>query len=232
MYEQNSVEFMGVLVDRQYTAGQKYAQLVFETAEGIRLSLSRNINMARSLRLGLTYKVKGPEHTVGQKRYVHEPTATLVSGGKLSLISKHYKILIPVTIGVIVVLSGVGVLTYAAHGTNTDSLPVAHKEKPASKLAPITTGSQPASNTAPSVSTQQQTNTTPVKSIKKSVPISTTTTAPVVSNTIVTAPVTNDTTSLPSTQDDTTTVPTQPVTETPGDTPPVEQTDPNPPVTP
>ena len=95
MYGPNNVEFMGILVDRQYIAGQKYAQLVFETAEGIRLSISRNVNMVRSLRLGLTYKVKGPEHAVGQKRYVHEPTTTLVSATKSTLLSRHYKILIP-----------------------------------------------------------------------------------------------------------------------------------------
>lgn len=90
MYEQNSVEFMGVLVDRQYKAGQKYVQLVFETAEGIRLSLSRNANMVHSLKVGFTYKVKSPERNIGQKRYVHEPTATLVSINKLSLISNTH----------------------------------------------------------------------------------------------------------------------------------------------
>ncbi|MDN5275141.1 MAG: hypothetical protein JWP06_1042 [Candidatus Saccharibacteria bacterium] len=233
MYEQNNVEFMGVLVDRQYTTGQKYAQLVFETAEGIRLSLSRNINMVRSLRLGLTYKVKGPEHTVGQKRYVHEPTATLVSGGKLSLISKHYKILIPVAIGVIVVLSGVGALAYATHSTSTStsSLPAVHKEKPISKVAPVTTSSQPASNTAStlSTSTQQQTKTTPVKSTKNSAPISTTTTAPVISDTTVAPSVTNDPASLTTQDGASGTI--QPVVETPPSDAPV-QTDPNPPVAP
>jgi cytoskeletal protein RodZ len=235
MYEQNSVEFMGVLVDRQYASGQKYVQLVFETAEGIRLSLSRNINLVRSLSLGSTYKVKGSERTVGQKRYIHEPTAMLVPDNKLSLISKHRKVLIPVAIGLIVVLSGVGVLTYAANSTNTNNQPTVHTKKPASKSTPITTAtptdSQPVPDTASSVSTQQETQTAPVKSTRKSTPVSPPAieTNPVINN-VVTPPVTNDVVNHPSTEDSSTTVPTQPDTEIPSDTqePPDEQTDPTP----
>ena len=238
MYEQNNVEFTGVLVDRQYTTGQKYAQLVFETAEGIRLSLSRNIDMVRSLRLGLTYKVSGLERTVGQKSYIHGPTATLVSANKLSLISKRYKIFIPLAISLVVVLSGVGVLAYATHNTNTASQPVVHEEKPVSKSVSETalstpTSPQPASNIASSTPAQPQAKTTPAKSVKKSTTPSSTpiVTNPVTNNT-VTTPVANDATNPPASQEDTTTGTNPPATDAPGDAPLDGQTDPDPNVAP
>lgn len=232
MYEQNSVEFMGVLVDRQYTTGQKYAQLVFETAEGIRLSLSRNINMVRSLRLGLTYKVKGLERTVGQKRYIHEPIATLVTANKLSLISKRYKILIPITACLIVVLGGVGALTYAAHSTSTNSPAAVHTEKPASKSVPMATvttpaDSQPVSDAAPSAPVQQQAKITPVRSPKNSTPDvpATTTTNPVTSDAAIITPVMDDASNPSSAENGAATVADPPAEKTPEDAP-----DPLPPV--
>jgi cytoskeletal protein RodZ len=238
MYGSNNVEFMGVLVDRQYTAGQKCAQLVFETAEGIRLSLSRNINMARALRLGLTYRVKGAEHTVGQKRYIHEPTATLVPAHNSPSLFRNYKILIPAVIGLFVILGGAGTLAYAAYSAN-NSQPAVSEQKPAAKSAPenaasasASTPSQPTPDaTSPSTS-QQQTRVASTSSAKKSTVSSSTTkkTAQVTSN--VVAPVTNDTPSLPASQDDT--VPTPPVEQVPEDTqtPPVEQPNPDPVTTP
>lgn len=72
------IGFTGVLVDAQYKPGQKYIQLVFETAEGMRLSLSRNMRMVRAMDVGLTYQVKGTELSVGRKSYIHEPSAVLV----------------------------------------------------------------------------------------------------------------------------------------------------------
>lgn len=231
MYEQNSVEFMGVLVDRQYKTGQKYVQLVFETAEGIRLSLSRNANTIHSLKVGLTYKVTGPERTIGQKRYIHEPTATPVSINKLSLFSKRNKLLIPVGISLIVGLSGVGVLAYTTHSTNNDSLSTLSKKKPVSKLVPAATvdnpsSSQPSSNTAPVAPAEQQTETPQIKPIRKSAPTSPITPAanPVVSSPVVT-PIADSTTNPPSPQEDTTTPADPPAvvppgTETSDDTPP------------
>ena len=232
MYEQNSVEFMGVLIDRQYRTGQKYVQLVFETAEGIRLSVSRNINLIRSLQLGSTYQVTGSERTVGQKRYIHEPTAVLVPENKFSLISKHYKILVPAAIGLVVLLSGVGVLTYAAQSDNNASdLPATRTEKPAPKSTPKTVTSTPSASIDSSAA-QEQDNPTPVPPAKKRTPVSSTpnTTTPVVSS-VVTTPVTNNTEtntpSIPNSPEVTTPVVTPPVTESPEEPQtPVEPTEP------
>jgi cytoskeletal protein RodZ len=237
MYGSNNVEFMGVLVDRQYTAGQKCAQLVFETAEGIRLSLSRNINMARALRLGLTYRVKGAEHTVGQKRYIHEPTATLVPAHNSPSLFRNYKILIPAAIGLVVILGGAGTLAYAAYSGNSSSQPAAYEQKPATKSAPeatasasTSTPSQPTPDTASPSTSQQQTRVASTSSAKKSVAPSST--KPATTSNSVTTPVVNDTPSLPATQDDT--VPTPPVEQVPEDTqtPPVEQPETDPVTTP
>jgi cytoskeletal protein RodZ len=233
MYGPNNVEFMGILVDRQYTAGQKYAQLVFETAEGIRLSLSRNINMVRALRLGLTYKVKGTEHTVGKKRYVREPTATLVPLHKSRLLARRYKILIPVAVSVVVILGGAGALAYAAHSSSANTLPAVHHEKSATKsVSTVTTSapadSQPAAGTTPSSTSQQATKTSVTSTKKKASTASTAVaTTPAATSNTVTTPATDDTPSVPALQDNTDTTPTDtttPVDQTPVDTQtPVDQ---------
>lgn len=70
----NVASFTGVLVSRHYKPGQKYVQFVFQTAEGIRLSLSRNAQMVRTLDIGQKYSVEGQEYAVGKKTFVHEPT--------------------------------------------------------------------------------------------------------------------------------------------------------------
>jgi hypothetical protein len=71
----SSADFTGVFIKWQYHPGQKYVQLLFETASGMRLSLSRNRHFFRSLTVGRSYRIKGKEYSVGGKTYVHEPTA-------------------------------------------------------------------------------------------------------------------------------------------------------------
>lgn len=228
MHGSNNVEFNGVLVDRQFTSGQRCAQLVFETAEGVRLSISRNIAMARSLSIGLTYKVKGPEYSIGEKHYIHEPTATLVPAEKSSLLSKRYKVLIPVTISLVVVLGGVGTFAFASQGTGTSGQPTASEQKPAVKSAsktasstntPTTTEQSASETTEPSVP-QQQTAMSSTSSSKKA-SSSTATTKPVTPNQSVATPVA-DTPVVPATQQDLpapTPITEQPAAETP---PPVD----------
>jgi hypothetical protein len=74
----NMAGFTGVLVGRRYKAGQKYIQLAFNTTEGLRLSLSRNLRMVRALSMGKTYHVEGPEIILGEKVFIKEPVATLI----------------------------------------------------------------------------------------------------------------------------------------------------------
>jgi hypothetical protein len=94
----NMVDFTGVLVGRRYRPGQKYIQLVFNTTEGLRLSLSRNLQMVRSLSIGNTYRIKGTEYAFGEKIFIKEPTATLVQS-EGSFFGRH-KILVLVAAAV------------------------------------------------------------------------------------------------------------------------------------
>ena len=71
-------EFTGVLVGRKYRPGHTYVQLIFRTADGIQLSLSRNIQMVRGLNPGQAYHVQGLMHSVGQKIFVRDPMVTLI----------------------------------------------------------------------------------------------------------------------------------------------------------
>jgi hypothetical protein len=84
-------DFTGVLVRRQYKSGQKYMQLLFKTAEGVKLTISRNPQLVRSLSEGRTYYVAGQEYKVGDKTVIHEPTAVLVQ--KKALQSKKLLII-------------------------------------------------------------------------------------------------------------------------------------------
>jgi hypothetical protein len=101
----NMTGFTGTLVGRRYQPGQKYIQLVFKTTEGLKLSLSRNLNMVRSLRVGLTYWVEGPEISLKQKTYIHEPIATLVQ--PTTSLFKRYRIIFATT-AVVIVLGAAG----------------------------------------------------------------------------------------------------------------------------
>ncbi len=67
--------FVGTLVRRQYKPGQRYIQLVFETPTDTKLSLSRNLDMVRSLKVGETYRIEGAERLLGNKKYIYEPVA-------------------------------------------------------------------------------------------------------------------------------------------------------------
>lgn len=228
MHGSNNVEFMGVLVDRQYTSSQRCVQLVFETAEGIRLSLSRNAGLVRSLKLGLTYNVKGPEHTVGQKRYIHEPTATLVPVNATTPLFRRYKILIPAAIGLVVLLGGVSVLAYTSRSSaDTSSQPTANEQKPARTSVSETTTtptdtamttSEPAPDTESATTTapQQQTRAASTPSTKKTAATPTPkTTAP---STSTVTPATSEAASLPTTSQDTTDTSTLPGEQAPEDT--------------
>jgi hypothetical protein len=74
----NMTAFNGVLIERQYQPGQRYVQLVFETADGLRLTLTRNADLVRDLVVGSAYYVEGNEYTIGNKTFVHEPVAMLL----------------------------------------------------------------------------------------------------------------------------------------------------------
>ena len=214
MYASNNVEFMGVLVDRKYTSSQRCVQLVFDTAEGIRLSLSRNVDLVRSLKLGLTYRINGPEHVVGQKRYIHEPTATLVPVTESPSFFRRYKILIPAAIGLVVVLGGAGAWAYISadsqatvqHEETTAPVTKSKSRTTTTDTGRPTTNTQATADTAAPTSPKQQTAATTTPSKKKSVspPATTVTTAkPVVNN--VATPVTQDSSNLPISQEDSTT---------------------------
>ena len=66
----NYTRFTGVLVRRKYWQGHKSFQLVFKTAEGLKLSVSANSKLVKSLTMGQTYKVEGTEVRMGKKSFI------------------------------------------------------------------------------------------------------------------------------------------------------------------
>jgi hypothetical protein len=103
----NLTGFTGVLVGRRYRPGQKYIQLVFKTTEGLKLSLSRNLQMVRSLSVGNTYHVEGAEYVLGKKVVIKEPTANLVQS-KGSFFGRH-KVLVSVMVA-LTITSAAGIV--------------------------------------------------------------------------------------------------------------------------
>ncbi len=74
----NYTRFTGVLVRRKYWQSHKSFQLVFKTAGGLRLSITGNPRLVKSLTVGETYKVEGTEVQLGKKSFIKDPIATLV----------------------------------------------------------------------------------------------------------------------------------------------------------
>jgi hypothetical protein len=147
----NMTGFTGTLVGRRYQPGQKYIQLVFKTTEGLKLSLSRNLNMVRSLRVGLTYWVEGPEISLKQKTYIHEPIATLVQ--PTTSLFKRYRIIFA-TIAVVIVLGAAGsVLALKKDSTPSASQPQAPAAATEETVTPQT---KDTTDTAPTSTEQDQ----------------------------------------------------------------------------
>jgi hypothetical protein len=101
----NMSSFTGVLVRRQYKPGQKYIQLLFKTPQGIKLALTRDPQMVRSLTEGRIYNVEGQEYSLGDKTAVQDATVAPIISNKFS---KKRAIVITVAAFVIV-----GVIAYA-----------------------------------------------------------------------------------------------------------------------
>jgi hypothetical protein len=141
--------FTGVLVGRRYKPGQKYIQLVFKTTEGLKLSLSRNLQMVRSLNMGKTYHIEGPLYQMGQKVFIHEPTATFIPPKEKSFVSRHK--LIFSTIVVVSIVGAAGFLLTARGGS------AKHNETPSHSI-----GSQP--NQSPDNSNVNEASSAPATS--------------------------------------------------------------------
>ena len=75
---QEGKTFTGTLVRRQYKPGQPCVQLVFQNKKELQLSLSRNISMIKSLKVGQAYRIEGPEYQLGEKTFINEPDAVPV----------------------------------------------------------------------------------------------------------------------------------------------------------
>jgi hypothetical protein len=171
--------FTGTLVGRRWQPGQKYIQLVFKTTEGLKLSLSRNLNMVRTLNVGHTYWVEGPEISLEQKTFIHEPVATLIQPTKSSLF-KQYKIFF--AIGAVVVfvatMTSVLALTKPASPNNTQAggqQTAVQKTTSAEK--------KDVSNAAPTSAEQSQLNAREASNTPAQIKKTTTKTAPAVAAT-------------------------------------------------
>ncbi|HSX45960.1 MAG TPA: hypothetical protein VLG27_03085 [Candidatus Saccharimonadia bacterium] len=222
---ENIADFQGVLVRRQYKPGQKYIQLVFKTAEGFRVSLSRNLRMVSSMSVGNTYHIKGPELVLGDKMVVREPVAIPVR--QLGFVARHKKLFIILFAGVFVACITGGVLAMTGSYGNqphTDNKPT-----------PQTTQTKTTTDTAPSnpaTTTQPQTRpaataTYTTKKVSSSKVTSSTSSQPASSSTSSTPPA-GDTSQITSPPTDTTTPPPTDTTTPPtdGTTPPTDGTPP------
>lgn len=109
------VGFTGVLVQRQHKPGHAYIQLVFRTANGVRLSATKNIEMVRGMVVGQTYVVEGREHRVGNKSFVHEPTTTLVRAD-----AKKRKLRGFIIAGVVIAVIGIASVSVVFARSNDD----------------------------------------------------------------------------------------------------------------
>jgi cytoskeletal protein RodZ len=119
----NVVGFTGTLVQRQQAPGKNYIQLIFSTAEGARLSISRNFRMARSLEVGHEYKVEGTEYSLGEKTYIGEPIAKPLSSTR-GFLKNRSKIII---FAAIILCTGVGAAAFFV--TQTESSQSAPQSK-------------------------------------------------------------------------------------------------------
>jgi hypothetical protein len=166
-----------MLVRRQYKPGQRYIQLVFETTEGIKLSISRNVQLVRSLTVGKTYHIEGPEYALGSKTYIHEPIATPMP---YALKRSRKRRLIIFAIIFIVIILGVGgalLLANHSHPVPLQASPTASKTTPATQETTTTKPLTPdeavqAANVTPPVTP------TPKAAAKSNAPNSTTPTPP------------------------------------------------------
>jgi cytoskeletal protein RodZ len=210
----NVIGFQGTLVGRKQIPGKKYIQLVFSTAEGSRLSISRNLRMARSLEVGHTYQIQGTEYSLGEKTYINEPVAKPVTTN--SFFKTHLKLIIFfVCIGLVVCVSA-SVWIFGNHASTKQAAasPNAANEvqKPAA-VAP-TSATLGASTTQATAAPTTPAPSTPVKTSKSTTK---TTAAKPVAAAPATKPATSQTPPAPtqtSVKSDTTT-PTD--TQTPAD---------------
>ena len=150
-------DFNGVLVQRHYTAGQRYMQLVFHTAEGVTLSISRNIQAMKSLTIGQTYHVKGKLYTRGDKTFVQDPTATPVVA-KSGLAHRHRLFLSVLVLGI--GLAGVGSV-YALSSPSSSANKQASAARTAAPKSPANVRTASATTPEKAAATAEQPAQTP-----------------------------------------------------------------------
>jgi hypothetical protein len=147
----NAADFTGVLVRRQWKPGQKYVQLIFRTTEGMKLSITRNIQLVRTLKEGLTYRVKGQEYTVGKKTIIHEPVTTLIEAKRAPRRRLYIGFAAVIVVGGI---SSALVLTKPTPAANFNQ----SQSKKTTTQTPSTTELPPASSEQPGPTAENQAN--------------------------------------------------------------------------
>jgi hypothetical protein len=224
---QELADFTGVLVQRQYKPGQKYIQLVFKTAEGLQLSLSRNLEMVRSLSVGNTYHVRGQQHTLGRKQYIHEPVAVPITVRPSFL--RHHRRVLAATAVCLVIVSGSGTAFMLAHSPASPkpSASSANVAKPQiiTVKPTVTPVAAAATQTTPTPPVVKSTKATTSKIVAKATTPAAGTTSTPQSASQSTAPTTpqapaEDPPAQPETP------PADPVVQTPPDPTPVDPVDP------
>jgi hypothetical protein len=209
-------QFTGTLVGRQYKPGQKYIQLVFKTAEGLHLSITRNLQMVRSLSVGNTYQVKGEIFTLGKKKVIREPVAILVQPQAKKAFYKRRSLII-VSAAVLLIGGSASAITLKPHSVTPATAKVVVKKVNISQ-----TQSTPAQTSTPASTppAAPEATTTPVKkaTVVKTTP-KTTTPAVAATQTSSSTPAASDNQSSQSTDNSNTPSDTAPG-DTTGDTTP------------
>jgi hypothetical protein len=111
---ENMAAFTGTLIGRRYKPGQKYIQLVFKTAEGLRLSLTRDLQTVRLLNVGQKYYIEGPQYVHGQKTFIYEPKASPVQT-KTGLVTRRKALVAGLVL--IAIAGSAGAMALTRHGS-------------------------------------------------------------------------------------------------------------------
>jgi len=149
---QIGTSFVGVLTRREYRPGQRYAQLVFETSEGIKLSLTRNLRAVGAMRIGRSYKIVGIERVIGAKTFITNPVVTLLADTPVAA-RRRWRVAL---VAFIVVLVFAGAASAAVMSFITAPPTAAPKASPPS--AAVATSKTPTKTATPAATTTPSTD--------------------------------------------------------------------------
>jgi hypothetical protein len=165
------ITFTGKLAKRQWKPVQKFIQLVFETSHGPRISLTRDVEMAKDLTMHGLYHVQGQEYDVNGKIYINEPVvvgAHRKPSKQPGILRRHLKLSIAMAVCVPVLGLSTTAFLLTHHTTNNSQIDsgsnlsgkqqVIHEDNTSGQVLGAST--QGSGEDANSLETSQQADTT------------------------------------------------------------------------